>query len=272
MPHGWGFGPKASRGRRAGGPSERGLIQGRSVDSPPSLVPPPNQVRSCGGDPPAQATWVATAQMARPLSPPPSSPAAAAPIIAIAGSVGGPEALGRIACGVDADFAAPIVVVQHAAFGFVDRLAAWLREGSTIAVRVAEDGEPLRPATMYLAPDGAHLVVARGRVVLDAGPPRRGLRPSADALFASVAREAGGAAIAVLFSGIERDGLAGLAKIRDAGGFVLVEHDRDSPLFGTSAAALDAGLPDAVLPLAAIAPALASLVGRPHLHLEPSTG
>src|SRR5262245_17498877 len=63
-----------------------------------------------------------TTPSARPAQPPPIDPVRNAPveIVAIAASTGGPGALYKIFSDLPADLAAPIVVVQHIAHGFVD--------------------------------------------------------------------------------------------------------------------------------------------------------
>ena len=96
-------------------------------------------------------------------------------VVAIAASTGGPAALQRLLSGLPGDFPAPILVVQHITPGFIAGLATWLDGGCDLRVKVAEQGEPLRPRTVYLAPDDRHLgVSSRGTVAaLDRAAGRR---------------------------------------------------------------------------------------------------
>lgn len=175
-------------------------------------------------------------------------------IVAIAASTGGPAALGRVLGGLPASFALPIVVVQHIADGFVRGLATWLETTTSLHVVVARDGERLAPRSVYLAPDGHHLRVAPGATIAVArGPAIGGLRPSADALFESVAQVYRRAVVAVILTGMGRDGVDGLTAIRAAGGVVIAQDEATSVVYGMPGSAVAAGVADEVLPLDAIA-------------------
>jgi two-component system chemotaxis response regulator CheB len=164
-------------------------------------------------------------------------------LVAIATSTGGPPALRQLLGHLPASFAAPILVVQHLAHGFVDGLASWLAGAVALRVKVAEDGEALAPGTVYLAPDDRHLVMfGRSALRLDASTPVNGFRPAATAMFASVARELGAAAVAVMLTGMGRDGVDGLVALRAAGGRVLVQNQASSTVYGMPKAAVDAGV------------------------------
>lgn len=181
-------------------------------------------------------------------------------VIAIASSTGGPAALARILAGLPASFPVPVLAVQHIAPGFVNGLAAWLDANAAMTVKVAVDGEQLRPGTVYLAADGRHLgVSAPGTVDLVDGPPVGGFRPSANVLFESVARVFGRSSLAVVLTGMGRDGVNGLCFVRQAGGRVLAQDAATSVVFGMPGAAVEAGLVDSVLPLDGLAARLGEL-------------
>jgi two-component system, chemotaxis family, protein-glutamate methylesterase/glutaminase len=181
-------------------------------------------------------------------------------VVAVASSTGGPSALQCVLAGLPRDFGAPILVVQHISPGFTAGLASWLGTVCAFRVKVAEEGEPVAPRTVYLAPDDRHLGVdGRAEVALSAAPPVGGFRPSGTYLFESVARRYGAAAVAVILTGMGDDGVAGLRAVRRAGGRILAQDEKSSVIFGMPGAAVAAGLPDAVVPLDAIAPRLAAL-------------
>ncbi|ABS26500.1 chemotaxis-specific protein-glutamate methyltransferase CheB [Anaeromyxobacter sp. Fw109-5] len=174
-------------------------------------------------------------------------------VVAIAASTGGPPALSRILSELPADFRAPLLVVQHIAEGFAEGLAKWLGEASPLRVKVGEDGEPLAPGTVYLAPDRRHLGVKGDQVEVSDAAPIDGFKPSGTYLFESVARSFGPAALGLILTGMGRDGVQGLAALRAAGGTVVAQDKDSSVIFGMNGEAVLGGLTDEVLPLDAIA-------------------
>lgn len=197
---------------------------------------------------------------------PPSLPHVRLParprVVAIAASTGGPAALAHILCQLPPDFPLPVLVVQHIAKGFVDGFAAWLNTAAaSVRVTVARDGEPLRPGTVYIAPDDRHLGVDDGSTIaISDADPIDGFRPSGTFLFESVADAFGNAVVAVVLTGMGSDGLAGLRAIQMAGGRIIVQDEATSVVFGMPGAAVSAGLADVTSPLGAIAGHLRELV------------
>jgi two-component system chemotaxis response regulator CheB len=184
-----------------------------------------------------------------------------AEVVAIAASTGGPAALHRILTPLTADFPVPILVVQHISRGFGPGLADWLDKASPLRVKLAEDGETLRPATVYVAVDDRHLCVsAARRIHLSAAPAVGGFRPSGTALFESVAAAFGRGALAVILTGMGRDGVDGLRAIRRAGGRTIAESKATAVVYGMPGAAVRDGLADLVLPLHEVCAAVAGLL------------
>jgi two-component system chemotaxis response regulator CheB len=182
-------------------------------------------------------------------------------IVAIAASTGGPSALRKIFGALPADFAVPIIFVQHIALGFADGFARWLDESSPIRVKVAVAGEPLRPGTAYLAPDDQHLGVSeRATILLSSAVAVGGFRPSGSFLFESMARRYGSSGLAVILTGMGRDGVDGLKEVKAVGGTVIAQDEASSDIFGMPAAAIAAGVADMILPLDLIAPRLRQVV------------
>jgi len=171
-------------------------------------------------------------------------------VVAITASTGGPAALSRLLSGLPGDLPVPVLVVQHMAPGFVAGFAGWLNSVSSLQVKVAEDGEPLGPGGVYLAPDGCHLGVAgQAAIRLSAEAPIEGFRPSGTHLFRSVAASFGPSVLAVILTGMGEDGVAGLRAIKDAGGRVFAQDEASSVVFGMPGKAAEAGLADAVFPV-----------------------
>lgn len=182
-------------------------------------------------------------------------------LIAIAASTGGPAALQQMFSALPGDFGVPILVVQHIAGGFVEGLASWLNTTCSLKVKVAENGEPAAPRTVYVAPDNRHLGISnQSAIMLSNTEPLMGFRPSATFLFESVAKVFGTSAVGVMLTGMGQDGVEGLRAVRNTGGRIIVQDEASSVVFGMPGATISAGLADVVLPLPSIAPQLIELV------------
>ncbi len=163
--------------------------------------------------------------------------------IALLASTGGPAALAKLLPELPADFPLPMLVVQHIAIGFVEGFTGWLDSLSKVTVKVAAAGERLKGGTVYVAPSNAHLCVAPGsHVLLDEGPPVGGFRPSGTRLFKSVAEQWGKEGVAVVMTGMGRDGVEGLRDLRQQGGLVLAQDQTSSVVYGMAQVAQSEGL------------------------------
>jgi two-component system, chemotaxis family, protein-glutamate methylesterase/glutaminase len=177
-------------------------------------------------------------------------------IVAIGASTGGPQALRAIISRLPACFPLPVLVVQHTTAGYSNTLVDWLRVGTRLHVRVAEDGEPLEPGRVYIAPTERHLVVQGRHVSLLDDAPVSLHRPSATVLFRSVAHAFGARSIGVLLTGMGDDGAIGLSEMKAAGAVTIAQDEASSVVFGMPAEAIRLGAANSVLPLQRIPAAL----------------
>lgn len=202
--------------------------------------------------------WLPEPPRASPV--PPALPRAdetRARLVGIAASTGGPGALRTVLAMLPRDFPAPILIVQHMTDGFLEGFAQWLDGGSPLSIRVAAHGAALAAGNVYLAPTDRHLGIGTdGRIALSDEPPIGGFRPSGTHLFRSLAAAAGGASLGIVLTGMGRDGADGLSDLRRAGGRVIAQDAASSVVYGMPAAAHEAGVCDAVLPLTDIAGAM----------------
>jgi two-component system chemotaxis response regulator CheB len=168
--------------------------------------------------------------------------------------------LRKILASLPADFPLPVLVVQHISDGYAATFAAWLDGLVAPNVRLARDGEPVGSG-IVIAPDGADLVLAAdGRLRLDRTSVAGVHRPSGDAMLTSLAAVAGRGVVAVVLTGLGRDGAAGVVAVRRAGGVAFAE--RNAALSAMPEAATEAGATP--LGLAEIGVALASRSGGRH--------
>jgi two-component system chemotaxis response regulator CheB len=174
-------------------------------------------------------------------------------VLAMGASTGGPNALDAIVPRLPSDFPAAVLLVQHMPPHFTRILAERLDARCALRVVEAAGGEVVEPGTVYVAPGDHHLEVERrgGRVVtvLSQGAPEHSVRPSVDVLFRSVAREYPRTALAVVLTGMGRDGRDGCRVLRDAGARVMVQDEASSVVWGMPGGVATAGYADEVLPL-----------------------
>lgn len=178
-------------------------------------------------------------------------------MIGIASSTGGPSALVSSLKPIPSDFPLPILVVQHITRGFASSLAEWLNSELKLTVRLAEQGESPPPGTVLISPDDRHMQVSdRGTVLLHSSPPYKGLRPSANYLFYSLARVYGKLAIGIILTGMGDDGVDGLTELHHQGGMVLAQDEASSVVYGMPREAAERKVVDHVLPVDRVGPAL----------------
>ncbi|HEX2699726.1 MAG TPA: chemotaxis protein CheB [Acidimicrobiales bacterium] len=173
------------------------------------------------------------------------------PVVAIAASTGGPAALSLVLSGLTG-LRAPVLVIQHLHPDFVDGFVTWMARDAALPVELARDGAVVKPGVIYIAPAGTHLKLAADRrIVLDPEPETLH-RPSANALFHSLA-EHGGPVIGVVLTGMGDDGATGLLALRRRGAVTIVQDEETSAVFGMPQAALQQGAAARVVPLGRIA-------------------
>ncbi|MFO0593305.1 MAG: chemotaxis response regulator protein-glutamate methylesterase [Polyangiaceae bacterium] len=214
-----------------------------------------------------------------PSSDPPSPPARSfvrsrqviAPrAVVIAASTGGPTALAEVLPKLPADFPLPILVVQHMPPVFTRCLAERLSAQSHLKIMESEGNEIVRPGVIWIAPGGRHLEVHQeGELVLTRlsdAEPENSCRPAADVLFRSAAKVYGGALLAVVMTGMGRDGLLGTQEIVSRGGRAIVQSGPTCTVWGMPRAVEQAGVADQVVPLNELWSAINSAVRNPGFH------
>jgi two-component system chemotaxis response regulator CheB len=186
-------------------------------------------------------------------------------VLAIGASTGGIHALGVLFNGLPKRIGVPILVTQHLPVPFMPVFARQLRAAARREALVAEDGMPLLPDRILLAPGDAHLTVDASADVpvvrLTQGRSASGCMPSVDPMFASVGAAYGPRALGVILTGMGRDGLEGAARLVANGGSIIAQDEASCAVWGMPRAVLEAGLVSAVLPPEKIARRIASRTG-----------
>ena len=180
--------------------------------------------------------------------------------VAIGISTGGPPVLTSLFEAL-APPMPPIVVVQHMPVHFTGPLA-WRLDGlSSLSIKEAENGDPLRPNQVLIARGGCHLQLHRvGKTVkarLGDAPPVSGHRPSIDVMMKSAAELFGRHCLGVIMTGMGHDGVEGCAAVRAAGGYVLGQDEASSDVYGMNRLAFVQGHVDRQFSLEAAAAVVA---------------
>lgn len=161
-------------------------------------------------------------------------------LVAIGASWGGLTALERVLEPLPAGFPAAVVIVQHRQGKCDGRLVELLASHCALHVTEAEDKQALDPGFVLLAPPDYHLLVEPGAAALSVDERVHFSRPSIDVLLHSAADSYGDRAAAVVLTGANADGAAGLARIAARGGTAIVQDPETAERREMPAAALAA--------------------------------
>ncbi len=173
-------------------------------------------------------------------------------VVAIGISTGGPKALKEIFI-KNLDPSLAILVVQHMPDTFTGAFAARLNQISNLNIKEAEDNDPIIEGHVYIAPGHSHMEIRKLNgnfyIKLTTGEKVSGHKPSADVLFKSAAQSFGNKSVAVIMTGMGRDGADGTVEIKNKHGFTIAQDDKTSVVFGMNKEAISLGSIDFVLPL-----------------------
>ena len=186
-------------------------------------------------------------------------------VLAIGASTGGIHSLGSFFHALPAALGVPILVTQHLPAPFMETFARQLRTSARRPAAIAQEGMQLVPDQILIAPGDAHLTVEsvcdRVQVHLTRQSAASGCLPSLDPMLASLGPVYGTSAVAVVLSGMGRDGTEGAARLVACGGAVIAQDEASSAVWGMPRAVAEAGLACAVLPPDKIARRVASRAG-----------
>lgn len=173
--------------------------------------------------------------------------------ICIGSSTGGTVALTEIIPRLRKDIGVPIFVVQHMPKMYTKSFAARLNSLSELEVVEGANNDRVEPNKVYIAPGGHQMKVVGGKIVVDDSDPENTHKPSVDVLFRSVKIEYKDKILAVILTGMGSDGAAGIAEIKDAGGFTVAQDEDSCVVFGMPGSAIKTGKVDRIIPLGKIA-------------------
>ncbi len=187
-------------------------------------------------------------------------------ILAIGVSTGGPNALADLFPTLPRDLPVPIVLVQHMPPFFTKLLAERLSSKSPMDIQEGKAGEKLEPGKAWIAPGDYHMILEKKAdgvyLKTNQEPQENSCRPAVDPLFRSVAEIYGPRTLSVILTGMGQDGMKGCEQIKDKGGYVIVQDEDTSVVWGMPGFVARAGLADEILPLNQIGPRIVSLLKK----------
>lgn len=190
----------------------------------------------------------------------PGRPAATAEppkLVLVGASTGGPKALSDLLLPLPHDWNVAVLVVQHVDVAFSQGLAKWLGDRTGRPVRVAEHGQQPAAGDVLLAGTNDHLVLSRTRTLEYREEPREVFfRPSVDVFFDTVADHWPRPGVALLLTGMGKDGAKGLLKLRSRGWHTAAQDEASSVVWSMPKAGIDLGAASEVLSIEQMAKSL----------------
>ena len=187
----------------------------------------------------------------------------AAPLVVLGASTGGPPALENILSAFPANFPGAVLVVQHIDRDFTPALVSLLSERCPLRVVAAATGDRPQPGTVLVAATNDHLILKADRsLTYTPDPLDCPYRPSVDAMFDSLAQHWRQPDVAVLLTGIGRDGADGMHKLRQRGWLTIAQDQASCIVYGMPRAAAQIGAASRILPLSEISAHIQSHIRR----------
>ena len=181
-------------------------------------------------------------------------------LVVLGASAGGPAALASVLTSLPKNFNAAVVIVQHVDPQFSAGLASWLNHHSQLPVRLAEEGDRPEPGVVLVAAREEHLVFTSStRLGYTRVPVELSYRPSVDVFLKSVDHFWKGDVVAVLLTGMGRDGAEGLHVLRASGHHTIAQDRATSAVYGMPKAAAELKAAVEILALDKIGPRLANM-------------
>lgn len=171
------------------------------------------------------------------------------PLVAIGASTGGPMALADTLEGIPADAGCSVVIVQHVDAQFAPGLAEWLQQQCAMPVKLIVPGERPQAGAIHLAASNDHLILdAAGVFQYTPEPTAVAYRPSVDVFFLTLAHHWPTRDVAILLTGMGRDGANGLLELKRAGWHTIAQDQASSVMYGMPKAAAEIDAAVEILP------------------------
>ena len=170
--------------------------------------------------------------------------------IVIGVSSGGMNALKILFSFLPKDFGIPIIIVQHVSSHSNNQWIKLLNDKSNLYIKEADEKEKIENGTIYIAPANYHLMIEINKTFsLTIDERVNYARPSIDVLFESAAEVYKDKLIGIVLTGSNNDGSKGVKRIKECGGFVIIQNPETAESSYMPASAIAAIKPDYILSL-----------------------
>lgn len=173
--------------------------------------------------------------------------------LALGISTGGPLSLQKVIPNLSGDIKFPIFIVQHMPPKFTKSLAERLNNMSKLKVKEAEEGDKIEGGVVYIAPGGFHMKLRKkgfdSYINITEDPSTTLHRPSVDVMMDSVVEVYGKFTLGVIMTGMGKDGLEGIRKLKQLGGFCMAQNEESCVVYGMPKAIVDNNFADVIASL-----------------------
>jgi two-component system chemotaxis response regulator CheB len=174
-------------------------------------------------------------------------------LVVVGASAGGVKALEALVRHLPATLRAAVCVVLHVPAWRKSALPEILARAGNLPAAHAVDRELIKPGRVYVAPPDLHMLINVDRIELWRGPRENLHRPAVNPLFRSAATAYGDRVAAVVLSGAQDDGAAGLWWIKKYGGTTMAQDPFEAEHPSMPQSAIEAVSVDHVAPVAELA-------------------
>lgn len=186
-------------------------------------------------------------------------------LIAIGSSTGGPVAIRKIMDTLG-KIPVPMVIAQHMPIGFTGEFAKNLGHIYKREVEELSDGQKLVNGVIYICPGGCHSrIVKNGSDLVYQSDANNYdgffFKPSVDIFFQSIRESIGKNVLAVVLSGMGKDGSIESVTLRNMGAIILAQDKESSIVWGMPGNSVKNGGVDLVVNLGDMGKAIMNIVG-----------
>lgn len=157
-------------------------------------------------------------------------------IVAIGASAGGLEALSEFFDHTLPD-GVSYIITTHLDPNYKSQLTRIIQSHSKINVCVVEHEMPIEPNTVYVMPENKVMSISQGKLNLRPRDLSIKVNMAIDIFFKSLAQDSIFNKVAIILSGLGKDGTAGVKILADQGAYILAQ---------TSLSASESSMPDSV--------------------------